>query len=611
MLNKSAKSKIIISLFLVIAGILAIYAASYLVTAYSAGSVGGEDYATILVLKTYRSIPINITINSSDFMTGARGNSTHNITITLPTGFVFVNNSNKTNIVAGATGGCGGNLTNSTPQIWVMHPCAITNDTLLFNVTSTSAAGVTNISIKFNITTDGSEITSGTKNITVAIRLNDSLKTVITLTNYSFQIYNRSTSANGTTLSINEETNSTISLNINNSGIGDAPLSVDVNQTINITAINVSFGSSNVTYAESTNVYSGTGTGGFSNQSNASVSWKNNTLISAGSKSNGGNNKTFQFAVNATHPGNYTMYVNITFNSSLSEYSSGNTSVHTYTLRVKDNVVPEITTFSCTPTSVIVGETVTCSCTAADNYYSTSEGFTTTVSTVDTGIVGTQTETCTAVDGNGNQYVASATYTVNAVQESTTGGGGAGSGYTGAITHNTGELTSAETTITSEAEENIKFITSTGTTAGTTFRGTVDAVTEDSATLTIVDADGNNKEITIAVGSTGKLDLDADDVYDMSIKLDSVTGGKAKFLMKEITETVPLEEREGAAGEEEGEEEEIGEEEVSKNLAWLWITLGVIVVIAVVIFFLVQKKKPMGVFLLTLFAKNGKSIRRR
>ncbi len=495
-------------------------------------------------------------------------------------------------------------------------------------------ATVYNLAMSFNATATAA--TTSAQSITVEVLYDYAGATWETLTtNFTIQIVNLTTAKNTSVLRWNEDTYQNITININNSNIMNYPGDNNRNSS-NIVQINFTLsGPSGVTLsgALATITAGDVQSGGFNSSSankrgtiinwtrynetrivinNGSGSSANATLINGYLFNQGINNyfntsnNTFTFQVYMFQPGNYTLTIMTYDNSS-------RTNITVLDITVLDTTKPSNITFSCSPVSLYLGEIVTCTCSPSwDNYYPLS-ALVSSITDTDTASTGTFTETCTVTDGNGNQNTATASYTVNSAgsSESSGGtGGGAGSGYEGATTHNANTLSaSTETTLSSKAEENIEFETTTGTTAGTSFIGTVDAVTETSATLTIVDASGENKAITVDVGSVEKVDLDGDNVYDLSISLSSVTDGKAKFAMKEISETVPLEEREEETTEEGAAEQGGAEETTTTSLTLLWVALGVVAVVAI-IFFLTQKKKsPVAVFLLTLFAKNA--IRRR
>ena len=110
----------------------------------------------------------------------------------------------------------------------------------------------------------------------------------------------------------------------------------------------------------------------------------------------------------------------------------------------------------------------------------------------------------------------------------------------------------------------------------------VDSVGADSVQIT-VSSEPQTK--TLSVGDEVKFELDGDNVYDFSVRLESIGGSSAKLLMKRISEEFS----EGAvAGE--GEEslvDSIGDsiaevvEEAKKSWVW-WLVGGLVLLGAVV-----------------------------
>jgi len=65
---------------------------------------------------------------------------------------------------------------------------------------------------------------------------------------------------------------------------------------------------------------------------------------------------------------------------------------------------------------------------------------------------------------------------------------------------------------------------------------TLAGIGDDNVTITVASTPTN---YTIAVGATQKIDLDSDGVdYDMSIKLNSISGGSASLTIKSISEEI-------------------------------------------------------------------------
>lgn len=577
----------------------------------------------ILLKETNLSVRFNITLNLTD--TDAK-NDTLNVSyikITLPSQLELAgtpfNWGNATNVSLTV-----GNSTNSTPedlnQLGTLFNFTNTSKQILIwtnktlggaNLSSKTSLGrtLTNLSVIFNV----SVLSSSTADLPIYIDViyakgNDSVWNR-TATLYIHTV-NMFTATNLTELEFNEDAATTITLNINNSNIANFMSTTTTTINTSIRNISVELSSSYLSIIEGvgndSSAPSAKSKYNFTTRANATQIFWNSSVTDG--LINASKNATFTFKVTAAQPGNYTILVKMYNNQ-----STTNITTLTSTLQIKDATVPANITLTCTPTIIYLGETETCTCTAQDNYYTTSNGLSTSIDTIETSSTGTHTQTCTAIDGNANSATATTTFYVNAQSQTTTAGGsgGAGSGYTGATTHNVGTLSTTEKTTASEAEENIKFTTSSGTTAGTIFVGTIDEVTADEVTITIQLTSGSNKEVTISSGSTGKVDLDADGMYDVAITLSSISSGKASLALKEISETVPASETTEEETEETGGVAEKAVEAI-KNLTWLWVTLGIIVVIAGIIFYLTQKKGPVGVFLITLFSKSGgRSFRKK
>ncbi len=473
---------------------------------------------------------------------------------------------------------------------------SVSNVSLIFNVTAPRGSN-SFYSIGVGVLYSGSDVWNHT---TINI-------TVVDLVNIS----------NRTTLTFNEDVVTGLTFSINNSNVANYPSNDNTSHFISVPITNVTIQLNNLVGAiASAGANSNSTTHSAENVINSTrfngtrFGWVNSTgyLIAPGQQHN------FSLNVTISQPGNWTVTIDVYYNETV----NGLTNYTTQTFTIYDTTAPTNFTYSCTPTSIYQGETLSCPCSAVDNYYvSGGSGLNISVATLEVQSTGTYSPVCTALDGNGNSATATSSYTVNSqTSTSTTSTGGAGGGYSGSTTHNVNSLSSTESkTITSESQENLKFKTTTGTTSGTTFKGTIDTIGNDSVTLTLVLSSGLNKELTISSGSTGKVDLDEDGTYDLSVTLSGISSGVATLAMKEISETVPVE---VAGGEEEtetitGEEKETTKaKEPKKNLTWLWTTLVAIAVIAVVIFYLTQKKGPVGVFFITLFSKNsGRSFRKK
>ncbi len=136
----------------------------------------------------------------------------------------------------------------------------------------------------------------------------------------------------------------------------------------------------------------------------------------------------WNISLNATNltTGYYTALVNATDNNSVT-----NTTNRTFVI---DLVVPVITAFSLSDTTVTEGDSITSSCTATDNFQEVG----TSVTGISTVSAGTKTATCMATDRAGNTATSTVDYTVSAAAASSSSssssdsGSGGGSGGSGA-----------------------------------------------------------------------------------------------------------------------------------------------------------------------------------
>jgi len=129
----------------------------------------------------------------------------------------------------------------------------------------------------------------------------------------------------------------------------------------------------------------------------------------------------------------------------------------------------------------------------------------------------------------------------------------------------------------------------------TTHKITFKEVGTDSVTLKI---ESDPVEVTLNVGDTKEVDVNGDGVNDLSITLNSVTGGKADIAIKKIEEGAEIVAKEDKAKagivDEEPPAPPAAEEQPpvveEKSNAWLWILLLVVVVVGVVAYFVMKKK---------------------
>jgi hypothetical protein len=254
-----------------------------------------------------------------------------------------------------------------------------------------------------------------------------------------------------------------------------------------------------------------------------------------------------------------------------------------------DNTAPT-GTFSCSPDGLQVSETVTCTCTSADD-----------VSGVDTSAIasgntytvhpstdspGTFTQECTFKDLAGN----SRTLTSNSY---TIWGSSSSSGTTTTFTY------SKTISQTSQDFSELKTIQTSSFSGGglatkekVTFKLGNDehyigirTLTTSSATVEIA---STPTQVSLVVGQTIKRDLNNDGFYDVSIKLNGITNGKADLTISYLHEEPPA----GTTTSETGEQT-TGTTPSASNMPWTWIIVGIIVLVIVVGggFALKKKKK--------------------
>jgi len=233
-----------------------------------------------------------------------------------------------------------------------------------------------------------------------------------------------------------------------------------------------------------------------------------------------------------------------------------------------DNTAPTVT-FTCSPSSVIVGGTTTCTCSgsAYSNLESNSYG---TYTTQTLNNQGTFTETCTVTSFVGLSTTTTVSYTVTGSSGSSSSVATTGAAITWSLTHNIGDE-AFEQGVTKElaAKERVKV-----SVAGGTHYVGVKSVTANSATIEIT---SDPVSVTLNIGEEAKVDVDNDGIYDIYVKLNSILNGKADVLVQKLSEEVPAGEGSvSTTGEiEEAEPEEA--EGISKT--WIWIIIIVIIIL--------------------------------
>lgn len=252
-----------------------------------------------------------------------------------------------------------------------------------------------------------------------------------------------------------------------------------------------------------------------------------------------------------------------------------------------DNSLPSVS-FSCTPTQVNTGDTVTCSCSGSATSGINSTSYTEKPSTSNTG---TFTETCSATSKSGISNSATAQYTVEQSGGGSSGGGSSGSGGgddSGDSSEDSGgDDDSSETTWSQTVSQDDTELSEKGAItqtleatqrvsvkiSGETHYVGVKSLTATSATIEV---SSTPQEVTLNVGESKKFDTTDDGYYDLEVRLASIEETKANVIIKPIYEKV--------------ETTEGGEESVisSSILWWIIIVVALIVIVGAIIYY---KKK--------------------
>lgn len=248
---------------------------------------------------------------------------------------------------------------------------------------------------------------------------------------------------------------------------------------------------------------------------------------------------------------------------------------------VQADTTAPVVSASCSPLSVIVGNTVTCSYSGSDATSGINSSLTTVdSSTPDVSVAGTFTYSCSFTDNAGNSASTSVTYIV---RSSDSGGTTESPAWLG--THGVSDE-AFEKGYTREigAKQRVRVR------VGTAYHYIgVLSLTETKATIEIT---SDPIQVILGIGEDVKVDVTDDGFYDIYVILNSIANNKADVTMQKIHEEIPAEEGPvTTTGELEGEEEEEEEEAEETDLTWLWIAIGVVVLAAIIGGGIVVKKK--------------------
>ncbi|MBT3405527.1 hypothetical protein HN832_05085 [archaeon] len=248
--------------------------------------------------------------------------------------------------------------------------------------------------------------------------------------------------------------------------------------------------------------------------------------------STGGQNATYT----ASNPsGNYwnaslltTDFVDGTYNITVwSNDSAGNANNTVVASNLTfDNTNPTVT-FSCSPTSVRRGTATTCTCTPADGGSGVNAALTSLTASPSTTSVGAFTTTCTYADLAGNTGSTTASYTVTS-EGGISSGSGTPSFYQNTYVHNEQELDEFQKQL--KVKERVKLKIN----SQTHYVG-IKELTDESVTLEI---QSDPIEVTLKIGEEKRVDVDADDILDLIVKLNGITNNQADLIVIAIEEGV-------------------------------------------------------------------------
>ncbi len=248
--------------------------------------------------------------------------------------------------------------------------------------------------------------------------------------------------------------------------------------------------------------------------------------------------------------------------------NANNSELVNFTIDTTDPTVA----FTCSPTVISHGGTITCSCSVSD----TLTGVETSSYTINpsTLLYGTKTTTCLATDYANNS--ASTTLTYHVIDG---GGGPSSSGssgdYTQTITEDDKEFSEVgEITKSLSKNNRIKIKINN--------QEHYIGVKEVTATSVLIEVSSATQVTSFTVGAEQKFDVNVDGYYDLNVKLNSIESQKADITIKSIHEKILTKTKEGNA-------ELNGTTQKSTNRTLI---IGIILIVLIIIgYFFFNKKK--------------------
>ncbi len=256
-----------------------------------------------------------------------------------------------------------------------------------------------------------------------------------------------------------------------------------------------------------------------------------------------------------------------------------------------DTTVPGASA-SCSPTSVHTGDSITCSCSGTDSGSGVSSETGGTTSTSNTG---SYSYGCTVLDRASNEASASVTYVVEQSTSGNTGGSGGSSStttftYSTTIPKNAQEMSEVGTIETSEfsggglgEKERVKIKLS----GEEHYVG----VRDISGSTVTVEITSNPIQEDFEVGEEKSFDLDDDGYYDLYIKMNEIVSNKADITIMYVHEAVSTQEDGETTSDTESGTTGSNENVPKESNTWIWIVVSVAVILGIMVFLAVRKKK--------------------
>jgi hypothetical protein len=252
-----------------------------------------------------------------------------------------------------------------------------------------------------------------------------------------------------------------------------------------------------------------------------------------------------------------------------------------------DTTAPSAPSFTCTPTSVFVSDTITCSCSGADS----GSGVNSTSYTANpsTSVSGDFSTGCTITDNAGNTANSTISYSVGRLRDS----GGTTSSSTVSIWTNTyvqddkefseknmiNQNMSAKNRVRIKLNEETHYI----------------GITSLTATTATVTVSSTPQQEIMSIGEEWKVEVTGDNYYDILIKLNNIVSNKADMTLIYIYDLIETSSQNAGENGEAVGSDEIPSETTKKQIskAYYYIGCGIILILIafIVIWFLIFKPK--------------------